>query len=516
VRKKGRQIKQIRFRNFGPIKDGTIKVKPLTIFIGPNNAGKSYAATLIYALNNALGWKRTLPSRSRHGIYKIFFDELEKNLINLISEHFASSFDHEVMNELKIRAEQIEKIRQAYLSTVEKSINDLIAREFGAETKDLRKDGTQSFYVDFETNIDKLQIVSHGNKIRLKNLSKWEKDITVRFKNQSDESGAQGRHRFYDIKREGNIFTVSLVTPLNVFMMEKNTSERRKLELAIAELSIELISSILELPDIRFYPEEDSFYYLPAARSGILQGHKVLVANMVQLIPSTLGVSDMRFERFSGVVADFLSNIVEIDNTKKPLFNVATDFEEKIITGNIELLPQENKINLAIEYKFGKMHIPLNRSSSTVSELAPIFLFLKHLLDEGDTIIIEEPEAHLHPTNQRILAHLIIAMIRNKLNVLITTHSEILLEEINNLIKIGSLPAETRKNLIGDKNIFLNSDELSVFNFEYNLNPRGTMIRELHVDEKEGIPQDEFIRVHEELYSQYVTLSDLNAEKPEE
>ena len=134
MRKKGRQIKQIRFRNFGPIKDGTIKVKPLTIFIGPNNAGKSYAATLIYALNNALGWKRTLPSRSRHGIYKIFFDELEKNLINLISEHFASSFDHEVMNELKIRAEQIEKIRQAYLSTVEKSINDLIAREFGAET----------------------------------------------------------------------------------------------------------------------------------------------------------------------------------------------------------------------------------------------------------------------------------------------------------------------------------------------------------------------------------------------
>ena len=440
MKKNGRQIKQIRLKNFGPIKDGTINVKPLTIFIGPNNAGKSYVATLIYALNNALSKRRTFLRRSRFGIFEVFSDETEKNLNKLLSEHFTGNTDPERINELKISSEQIEKIRQAYLTTVEKSVNDLIAREFGAEIKDLKKDGKQSFSVDFQTENERLQIVSHGNKIQLKDLSKWEKDITIRFKNQSVESEGprRRRHRYYDIRREGNLFTVSLASPLNAFMLDRNAPERRELEIVIFEISAELLSSILELPDIRFSHEEDSFYYLPAARSGILQGHKVLVANMVQLIPSTLGVSDMKLERFSGVVADFLSNIVEIDNTKKPLYQVAADFEERIITGSIVLLSQENKVNLAIEYKFGKMHIPLNRSSSTVSELAPIFLFLKHLLDEGDTIIIEEPEAHLHPANQRILAHLIIAMIRNKLNVLITTHSEILLEEINNLIKLAT------------------------------------------------------------------------------
>jgi AAA ATPase domain len=41
---------QVKIHNFGPITDGTISIKPLTILIGPNNSGKSYTAMLIYSL----------------------------------------------------------------------------------------------------------------------------------------------------------------------------------------------------------------------------------------------------------------------------------------------------------------------------------------------------------------------------------------------------------------------------------------------------------------------------------
>ena len=34
-------------KDFGPISDGKITLKPLTLFIGPNNSGKSYAAMLV-------------------------------------------------------------------------------------------------------------------------------------------------------------------------------------------------------------------------------------------------------------------------------------------------------------------------------------------------------------------------------------------------------------------------------------------------------------------------------------
>ena len=37
--------------NFGPIAEGRIELRPMTVLVGPSNTGKSYLATLIYALH---------------------------------------------------------------------------------------------------------------------------------------------------------------------------------------------------------------------------------------------------------------------------------------------------------------------------------------------------------------------------------------------------------------------------------------------------------------------------------
>lgn len=41
--------------------------------------------------------------------------------------------------------------------------------------------------------------------------------------------------------------------------------------------------------------------------------------------------------------------------------------------------------------------LPLMRASSMVSELAPVVLYLRYVVEPGTVLIIEEPEAHLHP-----------------------------------------------------------------------------------------------------------------------
>jgi len=41
---------EIEAKDFGPISGGKITLKPLTLFIGPNNSGKSYAAMLIHSI----------------------------------------------------------------------------------------------------------------------------------------------------------------------------------------------------------------------------------------------------------------------------------------------------------------------------------------------------------------------------------------------------------------------------------------------------------------------------------
>ena len=40
-------------KNFGPIRKATVDVKPMTVFVGPSNTGKSYLAMLIYTIAKA-------------------------------------------------------------------------------------------------------------------------------------------------------------------------------------------------------------------------------------------------------------------------------------------------------------------------------------------------------------------------------------------------------------------------------------------------------------------------------
>ena len=47
--------------NFGPIASGTVDLRPLTVFVGPSNTGKTYFAILIYALHRILGGFPRLP-----------------------------------------------------------------------------------------------------------------------------------------------------------------------------------------------------------------------------------------------------------------------------------------------------------------------------------------------------------------------------------------------------------------------------------------------------------------------
>ena len=42
---------QLSVSNFGPIVKAEMDLRPLTVFVGPSNTGKSYLAILIYALH---------------------------------------------------------------------------------------------------------------------------------------------------------------------------------------------------------------------------------------------------------------------------------------------------------------------------------------------------------------------------------------------------------------------------------------------------------------------------------
>lgn len=80
--------------------------------------------------------------------------------------------------------------------------------------------------------------------------------------------------------------------------------------------------------------------------------------------------------------------------------------------------------------------IPLHRASSSARGLSDLFFFLKHRVSPHHLLLIDEPESHLDTENQVLLARVLARFVRAGIRVLITTHSDYLLKEINNLVML--------------------------------------------------------------------------------
>lgn len=123
--------------------------------------------------------------------------------------------------------------------------------------------------------------------------------------------------------------------------------------------------------------------------------------------------------------------------------------------------------------------IKLNIASSGQQETLPLALILSHVslasfINNGATIYIEEPEAHLYPKSQKTMVELIAAVgniARSPLQFIITTHSPYILSSFNNLLEAGNIIEETPRkaekvNRIVDERKILSFDEVNAFSLE--------------------------------------------------
>ena len=73
--------------NFGPIETAEIELKPLSVFIGKSNTGKTYLATLIYIIHQQLGGFPRLPFSVNH----YYLPELRNVNLELINESLSDT-----------------------------------------------------------------------------------------------------------------------------------------------------------------------------------------------------------------------------------------------------------------------------------------------------------------------------------------------------------------------------------------------------------------------------------------
>lgn len=84
-------------------------------------------------------------------------------------------------------------------------------------------------------------------------------------------------------------------------------------------------------------------------------------------------------------------------------------------------------------------NIPLSAAASSIRELSPLMFYLKNQYGLNVSFCLEEPEAHLHPKMQIEVADMLAICLNRGYMFQMTTHSDYMMQRINQLIKLGCL-----------------------------------------------------------------------------
>ena len=143
-----------------------------------------------------------------------------------------------------------------------------------------------------------------------------------------------------------------------------------------------------------------------------------------------------------------------------------------------------------------------------VSEIAPVVLFLQHLVFPGDILIIEEPESHLHPEMQAAFARQLARLVQAGIRVVVTTHSEWLLDQFANLVQLSNLPESKRKELSGGPEA-LHPDQFGAWLFKPKNRPKGSVVEETRVSAEAGVLVTDFTDTADRLYNTWAEAGNL-------
>jgi hypothetical protein len=189
----------------------------------------------------------------------------------------------------------------------------------------------------------------------------------------------------------------------------------------------------------------------------LLFGDYKALAKAYCLPPSRGPVMTENVEPKSGLYAEFKRQKEELESATELKSSVSEDLS-KLIRDILEgEIVQEDGGEYTYITRDAK--IPLSAAAASIREIAPLTLIAKRNNVKTISVLFEEPEAHLHPLKQRMVADIVAAFVTAGASMQITTHSDYFLRRINELILMNELKEK-------NEHIFM------AFCSEYNVNEK--------------------------------------------
>lgn len=155
------------------------------------------------------------------------------------------------------------------------------------------------------------------------------------------------------------------------------------------------------------------------------------------LPPSRGTVMTEKIEGNTGMYKTFVEDFKQIEVASPHPENVSVELSKKvsdILNGTIS-----KKSNTYVYNTNSGEEIPVSAAAASVRELAPLTMFINRYDISESSILMEEPEAHLHSEKQRKMGDVMSLMVANGAILQITTHSEYLLQRLQELSQLGYL-----------------------------------------------------------------------------
>ncbi len=496
---------ELEVKNFGPINEAKIDLRPLTVFVGPSNTGKSYLAVLIYALHQYFSDRFSIDALSGYQPYPIDY--------NIFWNDKENPFHEEILNELVEWAEQTfvdkEESSDERSILIPESVSSLVRSafcQFDAQGGNLDAEISRCFGLS-------------KTKALIRKRSQGGAKVILR-KHVSEDSEPIVHKLTIDTRKTVPTTSVPLKIPTRTNSQIHSTyrellrwkaETKSEYELIVAKNLIgALVASILSsLVEPLYLPA----FYLPADRTGIMHAHTAVTSALIRRAPMTGQRQAPPTPMLSGVLADFLEQLINLDShTYQGHWphrwnDLGDQIEKSVLDGTVHIQRSETGYpRFTYRPEGWKDDLPLMNASSMVSELAPVVLYLRHVVRPGNVLIVEEPESHLHPAMQVEFTRQLAVLVRAGVRVIITTHSEWILEELANIVRLSGLPKAKRKGIEGG-DIALRPDEVGAWLFQPKNRPRGSVVKEIPLDDDSGLFPSGFDEVAVALHNNWAEIS---------
>ena len=496
-------------RDFGSIEQADVEFRPLTVFVGPSNTGKSYLATLSYALHRYFAAEADPYAWSLRRLARVLDprvldrgpdDTLPLKLpAELASWASTITADDELP---RLPGPVAAAVRDEIESgdRVAGALREEIVRAFGAASiGELVRRSASGVSEVIVVPSRPVATGLHCYRIRME-----EDQIAV--EGSASESGdplaalgpsPEAKRWTHQLRHEALRYQ-ALASDGRADRMR--TLHLRRIVSRLAEAARHPVVG----------PLRRLVYYLPADRTGIMHSHKMVVAAIVQNAAKAGLRQTPDVPTLSGVLTDFLEELIRMgdNNGREREFpkaeHVASQLESAVLGGTVRVESSESNYPEFLYRPQGwSGDLSLMRSSSMVSELAPLVLYLRHVVERGDVLIIEEPESHLHPALQVEVIGWIAKIVRAGVRVILTTHSEWVLDGLANIVRTSEIAGAT--NATGDQDPVLHPRQVGVWRFMPGTAAHGVVVEEIEIDD-EGMYSSGFDEVAVRLHNQWAEV----------